>query len=43
MFEVEALAASGRAAEARKLLAEVEAINPVFPPAIAARAALGKG
>jgi hypothetical protein len=43
MFKVEALAASGRTAEAHALLAEVEAINPEFPPAVAARAALGKG
>ena len=43
MFKVEALAASGRTAEAHALLAEVEAISPGFPPAVAARAALGKG
>jgi ATP/maltotriose-dependent transcriptional regulator MalT len=41
LFKVEALAASGRADEARRLLGEVEAVNPVFPPAIAARAVLG--
>jgi Flp pilus assembly protein TadD len=41
LFKVEALAASGRADEARKLLAEVEAVNPVLPPALAARAVLG--
>jgi tetratricopeptide (TPR) repeat protein len=41
LFKVEALAASGRADEARTLLREVEAVNPVLPPAIAARAVLG--
>jgi Tfp pilus assembly protein PilF len=41
LFKVEALAASGRADEARSLLGEVEAVNPAFPAAIAARAVLG--
>jgi tetratricopeptide (TPR) repeat protein len=41
LYEVEALAASGRADEARRLLGEVEAVNPAFPAAIAARTVLG--
>jgi tetratricopeptide (TPR) repeat protein len=41
LYKVEALAASGRADEARTLLAEVEAVNPVFPATIAARTVLG--
>jgi hypothetical protein len=41
LFKVEALAASGHADEARSLLAEVEAVNPALPAAIAARAVLG--